>query len=141
MQNPEIVIICANDRSVYSHLANLLSYCPCTGPLGSRTWCLPEFVDNRHMNVVRLLALRTGRLYTLKKILGTNFCFRLSRPQGPSAAGSMKSIKKSHRTHRETNPRPSYLKRRGSINCATAYILSTNGQRRLAYIILVGKPI
>jgi hypothetical protein len=34
-----------------------------TGPLGSRIWNHPEFLDNRHMKVVRLSALRTGRLY------------------------------------------------------------------------------
>jgi hypothetical protein len=28
----------------------------------------PEFLDNRHMNVVRLSALRTGRLYPPGKI-------------------------------------------------------------------------
>jgi hypothetical protein len=34
-----------------------------TGPEGSRTLRLPAFLDSRHMKVVRLLALRTGRLY------------------------------------------------------------------------------
>jgi hypothetical protein len=33
-----------------------------TGTWGSRRLRL-EFLDNRHMKVVRLLALRTGRLY------------------------------------------------------------------------------
>ena len=32
-----------------------------------------RFQDNRHMKVVRLLALRTGRLYHLGDILGTHF--------------------------------------------------------------------
>jgi len=31
--------------------------------LGSRRLKLPEFQDNRHIKVVRLSALRTGRLY------------------------------------------------------------------------------
>jgi hypothetical protein len=33
------------------------------GPEGSRTFRLPDFKDNRYMKVVRLSALRTGRLY------------------------------------------------------------------------------
>ena len=34
----------------------------------------PIFQDNRHMKVVRLSALRTGRLYTPGNIPGTHFC-------------------------------------------------------------------
>ena len=37
--------------------------------------------------VVRLLALRTGRLYPPGDILGTHLCWRLSRCQGYSGAG------------------------------------------------------
>jgi hypothetical protein len=33
------------------------------GPLGFLKVEAPEFLDNRHMKVVRLSALRTGRLY------------------------------------------------------------------------------
>jgi hypothetical protein len=40
-----------------------------TGPWGSRRLRLPEFVDNQHMKVVRLSALRTGRLYHQKGFL------------------------------------------------------------------------
>jgi hypothetical protein len=46
---------------------------PITGldrPLGFQA---PRFLDNRHM-VVRLSALRTGRLYPPGKIPGTHFC-------------------------------------------------------------------
>jgi hypothetical protein len=35
----------------------------------------PRFQDNRHMNVVRLSALRTGRLYPTGIIPGTHFCW------------------------------------------------------------------
>ena len=34
-----------------------------TGPLGSKRLRLTEFLDNRHMKVVTLSALRTGCLY------------------------------------------------------------------------------
>jgi hypothetical protein len=34
-----------------------------TGPEGSRRLRLPDYLDNRQMNVVRLSALSTGRLY------------------------------------------------------------------------------
>jgi hypothetical protein len=34
-----------------------------TGPCGSRRLRLLEFLDSRHMKVVRLSALHTGRLY------------------------------------------------------------------------------
>jgi hypothetical protein len=62
-----------------------------TGPWGSRRFRLPEFSDNRHMNVVWLSVLRTGRLYSPEKIPGTHFCYRLSPPQGHSATGRIKS--------------------------------------------------
>jgi hypothetical protein len=67
--------------------------CSCIGvdkPLGSRGLKLPEILDNRHMNVVRLWALHTGRFY----------------PQGHSAAGGIKQIKNLKKPHRESNPPP-----------------------------------
>jgi hypothetical protein len=39
------------------------------------------------MKVVRLSALRTGRLYRPGNIAGSHFCYRLSRLQGHSEAG------------------------------------------------------
>ena len=58
----------------------------------------PRFQDSRLMKVVRLLALCTGRLYPPGNIPGTNFCQRLSQPQGHSAAGNIMSIKNSNDT-------------------------------------------
>jgi len=45
------------------------------------------------MKVVRLSALRTGRLYRPGNIPGTHFCYRLNRPQNHSPAGRIKSMK------------------------------------------------
>jgi hypothetical protein len=50
---------------------------PITGlgrPLGLQEVEAPRFLDSRHMKMVRLSALRTGRLYPPGKILGTHFC-------------------------------------------------------------------
>ena len=44
-----------------------------TGPEGTRRLRFPDFQDSRHMKVVRLSALRTGRLYS-RNIPGTHFC-------------------------------------------------------------------
>jgi hypothetical protein len=43
-------------------------------PLGFQEVEDPRFQDNRHMEVVRLSALRAGRLYIPKNIPGTHFC-------------------------------------------------------------------
>jgi hypothetical protein len=58
----------------------------------------PRLQDNRHMKVVRLSALHTGRLYPPGNIPGTNFCYRLSQPQGHIAAGRIMSMKNSSDT-------------------------------------------
>jgi hypothetical protein len=58
----------------------------------------PRFQDSRHMKVVRLSALRTGRLYPPENIPGTHFCERLSQPQGHSVAGGIMSMKNSSDT-------------------------------------------
>ena len=44
------------------------------------------------MQVESLSALHTGRLGPPGNIHGTHFCYRLSRPQGHSAAGSFMSV-------------------------------------------------
>jgi hypothetical protein len=69
-----------------------------TDPDGFSMVEAPRFQDNRHMKVVRLSALLTGRLYPPGNIPGTHFCLRLSQPQGHSAAGRIMSMKNSNYT-------------------------------------------
>jgi len=50
---------------------------PCTGldrPRGFQEFEVPRFRSSRHTKLVRLSALRTGRLYSSENILGTRFC-------------------------------------------------------------------
>jgi len=69
-----------------------------TGPEGFQEVEAPRLQDSRHMKAVMLSALRTGRLYPPGNIPGTHFCWRLSRPQGHSAAGRIMSTKNSSDT-------------------------------------------
>ena len=67
-------------------------------PSGVQYFEAPRFQNNRHMEAVRLSALRTVRLYPPGNIPGTHFCQCLSRPQGHSAAERIMSMKKSNET-------------------------------------------
>jgi hypothetical protein len=60
-----------------------ISLQPCTGPESSRVIEVPRFQDNRHMKVVRLSALRTERLYPLRKYSWYSFLL-----EGESTPGS-----------------------------------------------------
>ena len=64
-------------------------------PLGFQQVEAPKFQYNRHLKVVMLSALRTGRLYDPVNIPSTHFCQKLSQPQGHGAAGRIMSMKKS----------------------------------------------
>jgi hypothetical protein len=50
------------------------------------------------MEVIRPSAIRTGRLYNPGNIPGTHFCWRMSQPQGHSAAGRIMLMKNSNDT-------------------------------------------
>jgi hypothetical protein len=50
------------------------------------------------MKVVRLSALCTAHIYLPGNILGTHFCWSLSRPQAHSVAGRITSLKNSNNT-------------------------------------------
>jgi hypothetical protein len=82
-------VLCAShgmlrgDLYIYILNAFLRSYSmqelsnPITGldrPLGFQEVEAPRFLDNRHMKVVRLSALRTGRVYPPGNTPGTHFC-------------------------------------------------------------------
>jgi hypothetical protein len=65
-------------------------------PLGFQKVEVPRFLDNRNMKVAMLLVLSTGHHYRPRNIPDAHFCQRLSRPQGHSVAGRIKSMKNSN---------------------------------------------
>jgi len=74
---------------------------PWTGlgrPWGFQEGEVPRFQDSRHIKVVRLSTIRTGRLYPPGNIPDIHFCYRLSRPQCQSAAGRIMSVENSNDT-------------------------------------------
>jgi hypothetical protein len=56
---------------------------------------LPHFLTVSSQMAVRLSVLRAGCPLPPRKIPGTHFCQRLSRPKGHSATGRIRSIEKS----------------------------------------------
>ena len=60
--------------------------------LGFQEVEIPRFQDNRHMKVVRLSALRTGRLYT-PGYSWYSFLLEAESTQGHSEAGRIMSMK------------------------------------------------
>jgi len=55
----------------------------CTGSEGSRRLRLPKFLDIRHMKVVSLSALHTGRLYPFRKYSWYSFILEPESTPGP----------------------------------------------------------
>jgi hypothetical protein len=64
------------------------------GPYGCKTSRLPHFIDNRLTDGGEVSPTR-WLPFTPRKNSGTHFCSTLSRPQGHSAAGKVRSIEKS----------------------------------------------
>jgi hypothetical protein len=50
----------------------------------------PTFSDIRLIDGGKVISPTRRPLFTPKKIPGTHFCYRLSRPQGHSAAGRIR---------------------------------------------------
>ena len=69
-----------------------------TDPECSRRLRLPDFKTIRHMKVIRLSAVHTGRLYPAWNIPGTHFCLRLCQPQDLSANRRIMWMKNSNDT-------------------------------------------
>ena len=60
----ESQLINSLSRTIFALLTQQCKSCPCTGlakPLGLQEVEAPRILDNRHMRIVRLSALRTGR--------------------------------------------------------------------------------
>jgi hypothetical protein len=61
---------------------------PVTGREGSHIF----FLDNRLINGGEVVKLTRQPPFTTRKFPGTHFCYRLSRPQGHSAAVRIRQI-------------------------------------------------
>jgi hypothetical protein len=64
--------------------------------LGSETSRLPHFLDNRLTDGGDAVSLMRRSPFVPRKIPGTHFYYRLSRPQGHNADGRIRSIEKSN---------------------------------------------
>jgi hypothetical protein len=62
------------------------------GPMSCETSRLPHFPHNGLTDGVEVVSFTRRPPFTSRKRFGTHFCLRLSRPQGHSAAGMIKSI-------------------------------------------------
>jgi hypothetical protein len=60
------------------------------GPLSCETSRLPHFLHNRLTDVGEVVSLTRRPPFIPRKIPGTHFCYRLSRPQDHSAAGGIR---------------------------------------------------
>jgi hypothetical protein len=66
------------------------------GPKVCKTSKLPHSLDNRLIYGGEAVRLSHRPPFSPRKILGTHFCQRLSRPQGHSAVGRIRYIEKSN---------------------------------------------
>jgi hypothetical protein len=73
------------------------------GPQGSKMSRLPHFLVSRLTDGGEVVSLMRWPPFTPKKIPGTHFCYRLSRPRGHSAVGRIRSIEKNP-LHWDSNP-------------------------------------
>jgi hypothetical protein len=66
------------------------------GPYGCETSGFPHFLDDRLTDSGEAVSLTRRQPFIPRKIPDTHFCYRLSRPQGHSAAERIRSIEKSN---------------------------------------------
>jgi hypothetical protein len=85
----DLVSISSNYRSIDA--CNVIPLTDRGGPWGYEMPRLPYLLDKM---ALRLSALRAGLPLPPRKIPGTHFCQRLSRPQDYSAAGRIRSTEK-----------------------------------------------
>jgi len=87
---------------IYRHILSFFFFFnPITGldrPWGFQEVEAPRFQDSGHMKVIKLSALRIGRLYPAANISSTHFYYRRSQPYGHNAAGRIMSMKNSNDT-------------------------------------------
>jgi hypothetical protein len=86
---------CLNKRSYHVPQGKNIHVTGCRGPYSCETSRLQHFLDNRFTDGDEVVRLVRQRPFNPRKIPGTHFCQRLSRPQGHSAAGRIRLIKKS----------------------------------------------
>jgi hypothetical protein len=86
-------------RIDWRELSDVVGAVPATGhggPLGCETSGLPHILDIRLTDGGEVVGLTHRPPLPPRKIPGTHFCQRLSRPQGHSAAGRIRSIETSN---------------------------------------------
>jgi hypothetical protein len=66
------------------------------GPLACETSRLLHFLDSRRTDDGKVISPMLRPRFTAREILGTHLCYKLSRPQGHSAAGRIRSLTKSN---------------------------------------------
>jgi hypothetical protein len=76
----------------------------CGRPYGCETSRPPHFLENQLTDGGKVVSLMRRSPFALRKNSGTHFCQRLSRHQGPTAAGMIRSASESNnfagnRTH------------------------------------------
>jgi hypothetical protein len=105
-------------------------------PLGLREVQPPTLSDIRLIDGGKVVGPLPRPLFTPRKIPGSHFCLRMSRPQGHSAARSIRYIEKIHLI-RDSNRRPSGLWHIASANYATACPpVSLNQYKRRTFFVI-----
>jgi hypothetical protein len=95
--NSDLVTTIA-DKSSEIYIVKRCKHIPvtgCGGPYSCQTSRLPHFLDTWLTDGGEVVSLTRRLIFTPRKIPGTHFSSRLSRPQGHSAGGRVRSTEKS----------------------------------------------